>query len=722
MVDPTTSFSLYHLLGEGSFGAVYKAQHKPTGAIVAVKVLQQQSHEEDEKIKGEIDILSRCDSPYIVGYFECFFQEASAMTMKPTAANHRTAAEMWIVMEYCEGGSMTDLIEAIGGYHLPEDCIRAVCASVVLGLEYLHGAAAVCHRDIKCGNVLLTNDGHVKLADFGVSAELTNTLNKRKTVVGSPYWMAPEVIRESHYDGRADVWSLGITAIEMAEGAPPHANLHPLRAIFVIPTKPAPTLADPDNWSPEMLDFVRCCCQKDASQRHDSALLSSHPFIKQDVLALRAMHRSRGAPPPRPQHDNDDTAVTPPTTNDVRNKYKRVAETTPTMGLSAIRRVMKRLAPRMKAVKAKRGKAAAAAANNNNNNMNPHPSHNNSGNNSGNNSDAYSSDADNNIINRDFQFDSSSTNKSMRSNGSNNNRGVSPLHMAFRPEGDGGASMGSHASSNGPGGSGGATLQVAGSLAYESVADPQSNLNNSNTNNNNINNNRTTMDVSSTQPPTQQQPPPPHEWLTPDSTQYDMMQPPISSVLQDLEPELAQDIQLRDELQHLSHAFMACLESLRSTHAMAQQKLIAQARLRHPAVPLDVAELMETAALHYTNQEWAQHAMNTAVSRSDNPSALRLILQEQHQKQQYTTTTTINNNNNHYQQQQHHEHHHEQQQAKQQSQQQQQMRQQQETTAPRHPLPLSVVIPPPAAQQLQHQQRTFQTNPKQQQQTNNHMD
>jgi len=158
-----------------------------------------------------------------------------------------------------------------------------------LGLEYLH-KKEICHRDIKCGNVLLTNDGHVKLADFCVSAELTNTINKRKTVVGSPFWIAPEVIKEAHYDGRADVWSLGITAIEMAEGAPPHSNLNPLRAIFLIPSKPAPTLADPDNWSPEMLDFIRCCCKKDPAERSDSALLTSHPFVKQEVNALQRMH------------------------------------------------------------------------------------------------------------------------------------------------------------------------------------------------------------------------------------------------------------------------------------------------------------------------------------------------------------------------------------------------------------------------------------------------
>lgn len=277
--DRSSTLEVINLLGEGSFGSVFRARHKATSAIVAVKIIPNGPNDsESDKIKSEIDILSRCDSPYIVGYLECFIKVPQG--------------EMWIVMEYCEGGSMNDLIEAGGGtgFTMPEDCIRAVCASVVLGLEYLHGVANVCHRDVKCGNVLLTNDGHVKLADFGVSAELTNTLNKRKTVVGSPFWMAPEVIKESHYDGRADVWSLGITVIEMAEGAPPHSNLNPLRAIFVIPSKPAPTLADPDNWSPEMLDFVRCCCQKDPSQRHDSALLSSHPFVKQEVIALRQLH------------------------------------------------------------------------------------------------------------------------------------------------------------------------------------------------------------------------------------------------------------------------------------------------------------------------------------------------------------------------------------------------------------------------------------------------
>lgn len=282
--DRSSELDLGKILGEGSFGQVFRARHKATGAIVAVKVVpNQEGDEEADKIMGEIDILAKCNSPYIVGYFECFVCPPK---------KKMEAGEMWIVMEFCDGGSVSDLIEAAGGkgsFAMPEECIRAACAGIVLGLEYLH-KKEICHRDIKCGNVLLTNDGHVKLADFGVSAELTNTINKRKTVVGSPFWIAPEVIKEAHYDGRADVWSLGITAIEMAEGAPPLSNLNPLRAIFLIPSKPAPTLADPDIWSPEMLDFIQCCLKKDPSERSDSALLTSHTFVRQEVIALRRMH------------------------------------------------------------------------------------------------------------------------------------------------------------------------------------------------------------------------------------------------------------------------------------------------------------------------------------------------------------------------------------------------------------------------------------------------
>lgn len=506
--DKSADLEILSALGEGSFGAVYKANHKPTGAVVAVKVIPNagSNPSEDEKIKGEIDILSRCDSPYIVGYFECFIKPP---TNKP--------GEMWIVMEYCEGGSMADMIEASAGTMIPEDCVRAVCASIVLGLEYLHGVANVCHRDIKCGNVLLTQDGHVKLADFGVSAELTNTLNKRKTVVGSPYWMAPEVIRESHYDGRADVWSLGITAIEMAEGAPPHSNLHPLRAIFVIPTKPAPTLADPDNWSPEMLDFVRCCCQKDPNQRHDSALLSAHPFVKQEVIALRAMHMGEVS-----------------TANaDARAKYRRMAAAAKRApGLLALRRTMERMKRQMNGVSDKRAKAKGDTS------------------------------------------------------------GSGPAAPEKKPSGGG---SGSQVAPSGP-----VDMSEIGTVQMSSSQPDNKGGTNLSANLNKIHQNGASNVI------------PAHRGgesyiFTPDAEQYGAPSTPL-----DIEPQLAQDEQFQADLRILARTFQTKLGALRAAHELAQQKLIADARLRNQ-LPMDVRDLMEKAAERNEKDLASKQAMKEAA-------------------------------------------------------------------------------------------------------------
>mmetsp|Transcript_57708 Transcript_57708/g.64463 ORF Transcript_57708/g.64463 Transcript_57708/m.64463 type:complete len:531 (-) Transcript_57708:66-1658(-) len=488
--DRSYELEILNLIGEGSFGAVYRAEHKSTGAIVAVKVITNasSSKSEEDKIKGEIEILSRCDSPYIVGYFECFVKPP---TDKP--------GEMCIIMEYCEGGSMTDLLEANAGFSLPEDCIRAVCASIVLGLEYLHGNANVCHRDIKCGNVLLTSDGNVKLADFGVSAELSNTLNKRKTVVGSPYWMAPEVIRESHYDGRADVWSLGITAIEMAEGAPPHANLHPLRAIFVIPTKPAPTLADPDNWSPEMLDFIRFCCQKDANQRRDSASLATLPFIRQDAMALRAMHAGE----------------VPTIDADARAKYKKLAESQDQKpGLPAIRRVMDRMRKKLDRVKKKREE-----------------------------------EADN--ITTPNNIDPESAIPRNSGTNSNNSGPMGPLDMSNQ-----------------------ATVAMVSS--------------------------RNRSDYNSRDSPI-----PNGGIFTPDTLNY-----AVPSSL-DYEPMLANDDKFRIDLVKLSRVFETKLAALRTAHELAQQKLIAEAKIRNQ-MPMDVSDLMEQAYKRNATDQENRRALDDA--------------------------------------------------------------------------------------------------------------
>jgi serine/threonine protein kinase len=500
--DKSADLEILNALGEGSFGAVYKANHIPTGAIVAVKVIPNagSNPSEDEKIKGEIDILSRCDSPYIVGYFECFIKP-------PTNFKQ---GEMWIVMQNCDGGSMADLIEASAGYLLPEDCVRAVCASIVLGLEYLHGVANVCHRDIKCGNVLLTQDGHVKLADFGVSAELTNTLNKRKTVVGSPYWMAPEVIRESHYDGRADVWSLGITTIEMAEGAPPHSNLHPLRAIFVIPTKPAPTLADPDNWSPEMLDFVRCCCQKDPNQRHDSALLSAHPFVKQEVIALRAMHMGEVS-----------------TANaDARAKYRKMAAATKRApGLLAIRRVMEQMKRNMEGAEKRKKEESSGGS----------------------------------IAASEKKLSASSV-----------------------------VNVGSQAGSIDMNMSEVGTIQIKSSVT----------VSNGGTNPNlsaNLINGEHVLPASQGS----------ESYLfSPDSEQYHR----AASNIVDIDPELQDDEQFQSDLKALSKTFETKLAALRAAHELAQQKLIADAKLRNH-MPMDVRDLMDKAAERNEKEQASRHAM-----------------------------------------------------------------------------------------------------------------
>lgn len=274
-------------LGKGSFaGAVYyKAKHVPTEASVAVKIVPSgPSDDSFDKIVAEIEILSQCHSPFIVGLVEWFV--------------HPTSIEMWIVEELCISANLLNLL----GDGLPEDCIRTVCASLVLALEHLHGVQNVCHRDIRCGRVLLTHDGHVKLGGFALAAKLERNGDiffDDAEMECRPHWMAPEAIRGSHSFGPAsDVWSLGITTIEMAQSKPPYFYLNPLRAMFLIPTRPAPMLTEPDMWSPEMQDFVRCCCQKDPSRRRGAPALTTHSFVKHDVLALRQLHSTNG-------HDQD---------------------------------------------------------------------------------------------------------------------------------------------------------------------------------------------------------------------------------------------------------------------------------------------------------------------------------------------------------------------------------------------------------------------------------
>ncbi|OCT59982.1 hypothetical protein XELAEV_18046001mg [Xenopus laevis] len=258
--QPEEVFDVLEKLGEGSYGSVYKASHKETSQIVAIKQIPVES--DLQEIIKEISIMQQCDSPHVVKYYGSYFKNT----------------DLWIVMEFCGGGSVSDIIR-LRKQTLNEDEIATILQSTLKGLEYLHFMRKI-HRDIKAGNILLSCEGTAKLADFGVAGQLTDTMAKRNTVIGTPFWMAPEVIQEIGYNCVADIWSLGITAIEMAEGKPPYAEIHPMRAIFMIPSNPPPTFRKPELWSKDFVDFINLCLVKNPELRSSATELLQHPFIK----------------------------------------------------------------------------------------------------------------------------------------------------------------------------------------------------------------------------------------------------------------------------------------------------------------------------------------------------------------------------------------------------------------------------------------------------------
>lgn len=263
-METMKKFLIKLCIGRGNFGDVYMAETRDSHEVVAIKVINLDASDEDVSVTVlEIQLLSRLRSKYITKYHEALVSNMS----------------LWIVMEYCGGGSCSDLLKC--HKKVSEDVAGYIIRSAMLGLQYLHAQRKV-HRDIKSANILLTNSGEVKLADFGVSGEMTMTQLKKNTFVGTPFWMAPEVIkrRNGGYDEKADIWSIGITAIELVTGTPPLSEYDPMKILFEIPNNEPPTLEHHLSLSINIKDFVKYCLKKDPAERPTAKLLLSHRFLK----------------------------------------------------------------------------------------------------------------------------------------------------------------------------------------------------------------------------------------------------------------------------------------------------------------------------------------------------------------------------------------------------------------------------------------------------------